>query len=124
MVFFTLSTTQEYYSMPIYPALALLLGCGVAAREDSVRVGARVVAVVAACAAFAIGAILVNVWGLPTPGDISNALTQNSAAYTLSLGHMRDLTLKSFAYLRVPLVIAGVAFVIGAIGAWRCAGSV
>jgi 4-amino-4-deoxy-L-arabinose transferase-like glycosyltransferase len=122
MVFFTLSTTQEYYSMPIYPALALLLGCGVAAREDSVRVGARVVAVVAACAAFAIGAILVNVWGLPTPGDISNALTQNSAAYTLSLGHMRDLTLKSFAYLRVPLVIAGAAFVIGAIGAWRLRG--
>ncbi len=122
MVFFTLSTTQEYYSMPIYPALALLLGCGVAAREDSVRVGARVVAVVAACAAIAIGAILVNVWGLPTPGDISTALTQNSAAYTLSLGHMHDLTLKSFAYLRVPLVIAGIAFVIGAIGAWRLRG--
>ena len=28
MVFFTLSTTQEYYSMPIYPALALLIGAG------------------------------------------------------------------------------------------------
>ncbi len=26
MVFFTFSTTQEYYSMPIYPALALLIG--------------------------------------------------------------------------------------------------
>ena len=30
MVFFTFSTTQEYYSMPIYPALALLLGCAMA----------------------------------------------------------------------------------------------
>ena len=78
--------------------------------------------VVAGCAAIAIGAILVNVWGLPTPGDISTALTQNSAAYTLSLGHMRDLTLKSFAYLRLPLVIAGIAFVIGTIGAWRLRG--
>ena len=26
LVFFTFSTTQEYYSMPCYPALALLLG--------------------------------------------------------------------------------------------------
>ena len=51
MVFFTLSTTQEYYSMPIYPALALLLACGVAASDGSIRVGARVVSVVAGCAA-------------------------------------------------------------------------
>ena len=29
MVFFTFSTTQEYYSMPIYPAFALLLGCAI-----------------------------------------------------------------------------------------------
>ena len=28
LVFFTFSTTQEYYSMPCYPALAMLLGCG------------------------------------------------------------------------------------------------
>ncbi|MFI5104372.1 MAG: ArnT family glycosyltransferase, partial [Terriglobales bacterium] len=30
LVFFTFSTTQEYYSLPIYPALALLLGCAIA----------------------------------------------------------------------------------------------
>ena len=77
---------------------------------------------VAACAAIAIFAILVSVRGLPTPGDISSALTQNADAYTLSLGHMHDLTLKSFAYLRLPLVIAGIAFVIGAVGAWRLRG--
>ena len=105
--------------MPIYPALALLLACGVAASDSSIRWGARIVSVVAACAAIAIFAILVSVRGLPTPGDISSALTQNADAYTLSLGHMHDLTLKSFAYLRLPLVIAGIAFVIGAVGAWR-----
>ena len=122
MLFFTLSTTQEYYSMPIYPALALLLGCGVAANDDSIRVGARVTSVVAACAAVAICWILVSVRGLPTPGDISTALTQDSDAYTLSLGHMHDLTLRSFAYLRIPLVIAGLAFLIGAVGTWRLRG--
>jgi 4-amino-4-deoxy-L-arabinose transferase-like glycosyltransferase len=122
MAFFTLSTTQEYYSMPIYPALALLLACGVAASDRSIRMGARVVSVVAGCAAIAICGILVSVRGFPTPGDISTALTQNSDAYTLSLGHMHDLTLKSFAYLRLPLVIADVAFIIGAVGAWRLRG--
>ncbi len=30
MVFFTFSTTQEYYSMPIYPAMALLIGSAMA----------------------------------------------------------------------------------------------
>ena len=118
MVFFTLSTTQEYYSMPIYPALALLLGCGVAASDASTRMGARVVSVVAGCAAIIVCGILVSVRGLPTPGDISSALSQNSDAYTLSLGHMQDLTLRSFAYLRLPLAIAGIAFIIGAAGAW------
>ena len=31
LIFFTLSTTQEYYSMPCYPAVVLLLGSAVAA---------------------------------------------------------------------------------------------
>jgi 4-amino-4-deoxy-L-arabinose transferase-like glycosyltransferase len=123
MVFFTFSTTQEYYSMPIYPALALLLACGVAASESSIRVGARVVAVTAGCAALAIFGILVIVRGMPTPGVISTALTQNAVdSYTLALGHMSDLTFRAFAYLRLPLVIAGIAFVIGAVGVWRLRG--
>ena len=54
--------------------------------------------------------------GLPTPGDISSALSQNPDAYTLSLGHMEDLNLKSFAYLRAPLLAAAIAFLIGTIG--------
>ena len=37
-----------------------------------------------------------------------------SQAYTLSLGHMEDLTLASFAYLRVPLAMAAIAFLAGA----------
>ena len=31
LIFFTFSTTQEYYSMPCYPAMALLLGSAIAA---------------------------------------------------------------------------------------------
>jgi hypothetical protein len=45
-----------------------------------------------------------------------SALTSNPQDYRESLGHMADLTLASFAYLRVPLFIAAVAFLIGALG--------
>lgn len=117
LVFFTFSTTQEYYSMPVYPALALLLGSVMALKDDRwVRNGTRVLAIISALAAITICAILIAVRHVPAPGDISNALTQHPKAYTLSLGHMEDLTLDSFAYLRLPLVLAGIAFVIGAIG--------
>ena len=58
---------------------------------------------------------------MPTPGDISQALSSNPSAYSLSLGHMEDLTLDSFAYFRLPLVIAGMAFLGGC--AWDIRGS-
>jgi 4-amino-4-deoxy-L-arabinose transferase-like glycosyltransferase len=115
--FFTFSTTQEYYSMPAYPALALLLACGI---ERAPRWPWRVLSIVCAAAALTIGVIYAQVANLPAPGDISNALrTQDPNAYTLSLGHMGDLTLASFAYLRTPLLLAGLAFLIGTVAAWR-----
>jgi len=120
--FFTFSTTQEYYSMPCYPALTLLVGSAIASGDEWLRWGTRVLAVVATLAVAAIGAILWMVRGLAAPGDIASALNINPdiyAAYTLSLGHMADLTVASFAYLRLPLVVAGVAFAVGAIGAFR-----
>jgi 4-amino-4-deoxy-L-arabinose transferase-like glycosyltransferase len=116
LVFFTFSTTQEYYSMPCYPALALLLGSAMAAGGDWVRRGTRALCIVSACAAIAVLAILIYVRGIPTPGDISSALSHHPNGYKLSLGHMQDLTFDSFAYLRLPLAIAGVAFLIGAAG--------
>ena len=117
LLFFTFSTTQEYYSMPCYPALALLLGCAIA-EGVWIRPAQRLVSSIAAACAIAVAVILVQVWRLPTPGDIVNALTQHPEAYTLSLGHMQDLTLASFAYLRVPLIVAGLAFVVGATAGW------
>jgi len=119
MVFFTFSTTQEYYSMPLYPALALLVGCAMAAGGNWIRYGTRVLVAVTGLSALAVAGLLIAVRGVPTPGDISLALTHHPSAYTLSLGHMQDLTVDSFAYLRVPLAMAGVAFLIGALGAFR-----
>jgi 4-amino-4-deoxy-L-arabinose transferase-like glycosyltransferase len=118
LLFFTFSTTQEYYSMPCYPALALLLGSAIAKGDTALRLGTKVLAVTASLAALTIVIILWLIRGMPAPGDISQALNQNPALYTLSLGHMADLTLRAFAYLRVPLTVTASAFAVGAAGAW------
>lgn len=122
LVFFTFSTTQEYYSMPCYPALALLLGSAMAAGGNWVRYGTRVLCGIFLAAAATVVMLYLLAWHLPTPGDISQALTSNPAAYKLSLGHMEDLTIASFAYLRVPLLVAAAAFLIGAAGTLRAQG--
>ena len=119
LAFLSFSTTQEYYSMPCYPAFGVLLGLGLARGPRRwVQGGYAVLAVLGLVAGVAAGLILYRVRGLPSLGDISSALTQNPEAYTLSLGHMQDLTLASFAYLRGPLLAAGLALSLGALGAW------
>jgi hypothetical protein len=115
LVFFSFSTTQEYYSMPCYPALALLLGAAMAEGGPWIRRGTRVLQALAGAAGAVALALAWAVRNTPAPGDISVALSHHPEAYRLSLGHMQDLTLSSLAYLRLPLVLAGVAFLLGAI---------
>ncbi len=105
--------------MPIYPALALLLGSALdeSAAGRLLDVGTRVAGSIYAAALATISVILYAVRGVPATGDISSALQQHPSAYTLSLGHMGDLTLRSFAYLRTPLLIAAVACAVGTVGA-------
>jgi hypothetical protein len=122
LVFFTFSTTQEYYSMPCYLALALLLGSAMAAEGTWIHRGTRILGGITGLAALTVVAIVFAVRNLPTPGDISSALSQHPSAYTLSLGHMLDLTGDSFAYLRLPLCLAGAAFLVGAAGNLRWSG--
>jgi len=121
MVFFTFSTTQEYYSMPIYPALALLLGSAMASQGKRVRDGTWILQAVSAVVCVTLAFVLLRVWRMPAPGDISQALTQHPEMYTLSMGHMGDLTLNAFAYLKLPLAVAMVAFAAIAAGLafWR-----
>ncbi len=125
LLFFSFSTTQEYYSMPCYPALALLVACALHSGHRLLRYGTRAAAVVATLACVAVATILWLVRAVPTPGDISTALNESVDIYkdyTLSLGHMGDLTVPAFAYLRLPLAVAGIAFLIGAAGSWKLGG--
>ena len=122
LIFFTFSTTQEYYSMPCYPALALLLGSAMAMQGDWIRRGTRVLSVIAACIGLVTLTLFILTRHIPAPGDISQALSHHPGAYTLSLGHMQDLTLGSFAYLRTPLLVAAIAFCLGAFATWKWTG--
>ncbi|MBV9612335.1 MAG: glycosyltransferase family 39 protein, partial [Acidobacteriaceae bacterium] len=118
MVFFTFSTTQEYYSMPTYPAIALLLGSAMASGSIWLRRGVRVTASIASAAFVLIAFLLFTVRNLQTPGDIAMGLSHHPQFYTLSLGHAADLTIPALAYLRLPLALAGLAFLVGAAGCW------
>ncbi|MBZ5667905.1 MAG: glycosyltransferase family 39 protein [Acidobacteriia bacterium] len=110
MLFFTFSTTQEYYSMPIYPALALLAGSSLASGARRLRAATRILIAVLTLLFLTLSTLLVLVFRVPVHGDISQALTQNPELYTLSLGHITDLTLGAFAYLKFPLALAAFAF--------------
>ncbi len=78
--------------------------------------GTRVLSVILGIAALVCFGLWFSVRNLSTPGDISIALSHHPGAYTLSLGHMGDLTIASFAYLRAPLLLAALACLIGAAG--------
>jgi len=108
--------------MPCYPALALLLSSAMTAEGKWIHRGTRSLGAITACATVIAIAIALAVRNLPTPGDISSALSHHRSAYTLSLGHMLDLTFDSFAYLRLPLYLAGAAFLLGAVGNLRWSG--
>ena len=110
MLFFTFSTTQEYYSMPIYPALALLVGSVLASGNRRLRIATHALLAVCTILSAVLFTLLLLVWRVPAPGDISQALTQHPELYTHSLGHIWDLTLNAFAYLKLPLGLAVLAF--------------
>lgn len=118
LLFFSASTTQEYYTLPAYGPAMLLLASVASSSPSYLRIAVRAGATVHGVALAAGTAILAAVWTLPADGDIADALTSNPDAYTLSLGHFQDLTLSAFAYLRGPLALALAAFGIGAVGGW------
>lgn len=116
MLFFSFSTTQEYYSMPAYPAIALLLGSAMATSGKWLNAASRAAGFIWLAASALVLLILIKVWSLPTPGDIYAALSPHPELYTLALGHAADLTLPALAYLKLPLELAGLAFLAGGLG--------
>ena len=126
ILFFCFSTTQEYYTMPSYPAFALLIGCALAKAEARLRAGGRESLLKVTQLALACMGLIVFAGGaaafwmtrhIAVEGDIATTLTRNPEAYALSLGHVLDLTPRSMAELRVPVVGTALTFLIGTVAA-------
>jgi 4-amino-4-deoxy-L-arabinose transferase-like glycosyltransferase len=124
LVFFSLSTNQEYYTFPAYLPLLMLIAAGLT-RNPSPLASRISHLGFAAFTALGLAAAAVLAWGLwasrhlPFIPDIGSLLAHRSVGnYTLSLSHFFDLTGPSFAALRLPAALAAVALTLGPIAAW------
>lgn len=119
LVFFSFSTNQEYYTFPAYLPILLFVAGQLASEEESpssrwLSWTSGVLAVVS----IAFAAILVfGLWTsrhLAFVSDIGTVLAKPDLQdYSLSMGHMLDLTGESFAALRLPAILAACALGLG-----------
>jgi 4-amino-4-deoxy-L-arabinose transferase-like glycosyltransferase len=139
LVFFSISSRQEYYSVPALPALALLAG-GLLASADRTRTTlgtpflTELQHAVSGSAADSFAASvfwhrwlllpLVSLVGAicgffaimapqPLPGaDLSSLLSNNPELYNLSLGHIFDLTGAAMGLFRMPLIAVAIGMAV------------
>jgi 4-amino-4-deoxy-L-arabinose transferase-like glycosyltransferase len=125
LVFFSLTSgsRMEYYSFAAWPAIAILLGLGIAKAEETndrwlPRLQAGLAAVGAA-ASFCLGYFVWQSRKIPAPDDISSLIRYYSIdSYHLSMSHIFDMTSQTFAALRGPSILAIVIFLVGFGGGW------
>ncbi len=133
LLFFSISTNQEYYTFPVWPPLFMLIAGVVAEIEEGKAndggkplvstawlTGAHAVLTV-----IGVAAALVLFWGLwtsrqlPYVDDIGTLLAHRGVGdYTLSMSHLFDLTGASFAALRLPAALAAIALLVGPAASW------
>jgi len=133
LLFFAISTNQEYYTFPAWTPILMLIA-GVLANIEECRgpegqkallsqkwlSGAQAVFSIAGVAiAAALGWGLWQSRNLPFVSDIGTLLAHRDVGgYTLSMSHFFDLTGPSFAALRLPAIIAAIALLIGPALGW------
>jgi len=133
LLFFAISTNQEYYTFPAWTPLLILIA-GVLANTEEGRgsegqkpllslrwiSGAQTVFfITGTLIAAALGWGLWQSHTLPFVSDIGTLLAHRDVGgYTLSMSHFFDLTGPSFAALRLPAVIAAIALLFGPALGW------
>jgi 4-amino-4-deoxy-L-arabinose transferase-like glycosyltransferase len=120
--FFSLSTRQEYYTIPAIPAMALMVGgwlqgeraSAADSRERSNGQTSSSVLLVVGIVIAVVGFALLFFSKAPPPGtDLSDLLRKNPRDYALSFGHFLDLTPQAMGAFRVPLFGFSFAFLLG-----------
>ena len=125
LLFFSLTfgSRMEYYSFGAWPAIAILLGAGLADAEESARPWLRRMQAALAILGVGVASILgYMLWlsaGVVVKGDISSLLQEHeNDFYRVSMAHFLDLTPQAFAALRLPAALAAMVFLAGFGVAW------
>jgi hypothetical protein len=135
LVFFALSTNQEYYTWPAWIPMIMLISAMLAGLEETaergedmlggrrwIMIGHELFAVLGVVGAAALAWGLWTSRALPYVADIGSLLAHRAVGdYTLSTSHLFDLTGPSFAALRLPAAMAAVVLLVGPVLAlmWR-----
>jgi 4-amino-4-deoxy-L-arabinose transferase-like glycosyltransferase len=133
LIFFAISTNQEYYTWPAWFAILLLTAGSLASIEEAPEGNSRWLnastqwlttahALFAGVGVLAAAALGYGLWAsrnLPYVADIGTLLAHRGVGdYSLATSHLFDLTGPSFAALREPAAIAAVALLFGPAAAW------
>jgi 4-amino-4-deoxy-L-arabinose transferase-like glycosyltransferase len=123
LLFFSLSTRQEYYVLPALPAMILLITGWLAQRSPGKseaqlhrRSAYRCTAVLLAFGTVFAVAALYFILRTHTPApntDLAALLQQNPGDYAMSMGHFLDLNAQALGLFRLPLAIAAASLFFG-----------
>ncbi|NYF91917.1 glycosyltransferase family 39 protein [Tunturiibacter empetritectus] len=131
VLFFSLSTRQEYYVLPALPAMILLIAAWLdreATEAESFAVPSPLVAsgqrisvvllVLGSLAALIAGFFLLHS-APPNPViDLASLLKQNPGDYALSFGHFLDLNAQAMGAFHDPLLLTAIALFTGTLANW------
>jgi 4-amino-4-deoxy-L-arabinose transferase-like glycosyltransferase len=130
MLFFSLSTRQEYYVLPALPPLILLIAAWLddeATEAESfivpnplVRAGERI-SVLLLClgSVLALIAAFLALHAHPSSNtDLASLLHQNPSDYALSFGHFLDLNTQAMGAFRTPLLLTAATLFLGPLATW------
>jgi 4-amino-4-deoxy-L-arabinose transferase-like glycosyltransferase len=128
LLFFSLSTRQEYYVLPALPAFILMVAhnldrdaVGELGATQSRRTNVRAAGLLALLGLTGAAYCLYLIARSPTPApdvELASILRRSPANYALSFGHFLDLNVQAMAGFRLPLALTAVAFGLGLPVAW------
>jgi 4-amino-4-deoxy-L-arabinose transferase-like glycosyltransferase len=124
LLFFSLSTRQEYYVLPALPAMILLIAGWLAhgTEPNNIRRAAlRCTAVLLGLGAiFAAASLyfLVHTRAPAPNADLAALLQQNPGYYAMSMGHFLDLNAQALGLFRLPLALAALSLFLGPLAAY------
>ncbi|HEY1741713.1 MAG TPA: phospholipid carrier-dependent glycosyltransferase [Granulicella sp.] len=123
LLFFSLSTRQEYYVLPALPAVAMLIAGWLAyqaptkpeaqAQRRSTHRCLTALLVLGAIFSSASAYFLLHTKAPAPNTDLAQLLQQNPGDYALSMGHFLDLNAQALGLFRLPLALAALSLFLG-----------